>query len=158
MIERGSGAGLTAKAFERVGVADQFVREEFEGDEAAEIDIFGFVDHSHAAAADFLNDPIVGDGLADQLAAPFVWVSLAKDGRWHGRGSQCAGQGCSGSTSSMVMAGSRRYPRNGSGLLEQYEKNGVERRRANRAERANRNRGARRMHCQRREVRALWRP
>ena len=39
--------------------------EELEGDEAAELDVFGLVDHAHAAAAEFFEDAIVRDGLAD---------------------------------------------------------------------------------------------
>jgi hypothetical protein len=43
------------------------VGQKLESDEAAELDVFGLVDHTHAAAAEFLDDTIVRDGLADHF-------------------------------------------------------------------------------------------
>ena len=34
---------------------------------ATEFDVFGFVDDSHTAAAELLDDPVVRDGLTDHL-------------------------------------------------------------------------------------------
>jgi hypothetical protein len=65
MIERRCGARFAAKAFERLRVARQFIGQELEGDEAAEFGVFGLVDHAHAAAAEFFDDAVVGDGLVD---------------------------------------------------------------------------------------------
>ncbi len=50
MVERGSGAGLAAKALERQKITRDIVGKEFEGDEAAELHVFGFVDDAHPAA------------------------------------------------------------------------------------------------------------
>ena len=37
----------------------------FQGDEAAELGVFGFVDHTHAAATEQFEDAVMRDGLAD---------------------------------------------------------------------------------------------
>src|SRR6185437_3625399 len=68
MIERGSGAGFAAKAFECVSVADEIIGKKFKRDEAAEVCVLSLVDNTHAPAADFFNNAVVGDGLADQFA------------------------------------------------------------------------------------------
>jgi len=39
------------------------VRQEFEGDEAAEVHILGFIDHTHPTAPEFLDDAVVRDRL-----------------------------------------------------------------------------------------------
>ena len=65
VIERRSGAGLAAKAFEGQRVARKLVRQELEGDEAAELGVFGFIDHAHAAIAQLFEDAVVRDGLID---------------------------------------------------------------------------------------------
>ena len=57
------------KRLESLGIVNHIVRQEFQGDEAAEFGIFGFVDHTHPAAAELLNDAIVRDGLADHAQA-----------------------------------------------------------------------------------------
>jgi hypothetical protein len=41
-------------------------RKKFQGDEAPEFGVLGFVDPTHAAAAKLLDDAVVRDGLADQ--------------------------------------------------------------------------------------------
>jgi hypothetical protein len=66
MVERGGGAGLAAKAFECLRVASHIVRQEFEGYEASEFGIFGFIDDAHASAAELLDDAVVRDGAADE--------------------------------------------------------------------------------------------
>ena len=63
VIEGGGGAGFAAKALEGLRVVGDFVGEKFQGDEAAEFGVFGFEDHAHAAAADFVEDAVVGDSL-----------------------------------------------------------------------------------------------
>ena len=66
MVQRGGGAGFAFEAFQRLGVVGDVFREEFEGDEAAQAGIFGFVDYAHATAAEFFDDAIVRNGLAGQ--------------------------------------------------------------------------------------------
>ena len=65
VVQRRSGAGFAAEAFESLGIVGGIVREKLEGDETAEESVFGFVDHTHPAAAEQFQNAIVGDGLAD---------------------------------------------------------------------------------------------
>ena len=53
----------------KLGIVNHIVRQEFQGDEAVEFGVFGFVHHTHAAPAELLNDAIVRDGLADHAQA-----------------------------------------------------------------------------------------
>ena len=66
MIQRGRGASLPLESAQRLPVASQIVRQELERDEATEPGVLRFVDHAHAAAAELLDDAVVGEGLADQ--------------------------------------------------------------------------------------------
>ncbi len=75
MVEGRSGASLAAEALQRLRVARHFVGKELEGDEAAEVGVFGLVDYSHAAAAEFVDDAVVRDGLADHS----VWSIIRED-------------------------------------------------------------------------------
>ena len=43
MVERRCGPGLAAEAFERLAVLGDIFRKEFQGDEAVEAGVFGFV-------------------------------------------------------------------------------------------------------------------
>ena len=52
VIERGGGAGFAAEALESQQGLARRCREKFQGDEAAEREVLGFVDDSHAAAAE----------------------------------------------------------------------------------------------------------
>ena len=65
VVESGGGARFAAKAFESLRVAGQIIREELEGDEAAQFGVLSLVDHAHASAAKFLDNAVVGDGLVD---------------------------------------------------------------------------------------------
>ena len=42
-------------------------REELESYDSFQANVFGFVDDSHAATADFFEDSVVADGVADQV-------------------------------------------------------------------------------------------
>ena len=52
---------------QRLRVPGEIVGQKFQSYEAPEFDVFGFVDDSHTAAAEFLDDPVVRDGLTDHL-------------------------------------------------------------------------------------------
>ena len=65
MIDRRGGARFLKEASLRVGVAHESRREELERHQAAKPEVLGLVDYAHAAGADFGDDAIVGDGLAD---------------------------------------------------------------------------------------------
>src|SRR5207302_10482866 len=58
VVEAGGAAGLALETGKRIGIADQVVREEFEGDEAVETRILGLVDHAHSAYAQFFCDAV----------------------------------------------------------------------------------------------------
>ena len=65
VIERGGGLGFALEAGERLRVFGDGVGEEFQSDETIEAGVFGFVDDAHAAAAEFFEDAVMGDSLAD---------------------------------------------------------------------------------------------
>src|SRR5580704_12777107 len=65
MVQGGSGLGLALEAGKRLRVAGNFLRQEFEGDEAVQARVLGFVYDAHAAAAEFFYDAVVRNGLAD---------------------------------------------------------------------------------------------
>ena len=73
VIQSGGGLGFALKAGESLRIASDFGREEFESHEAVQLGVFGFVDHSHAAAAQFFEDVIVRNVL-DGSTSP--WVGL----------------------------------------------------------------------------------
>ncbi len=66
MIERGGGLGLTLKAFPNILVAQQMARKKLQRNEPLEFGVLGLIDNAHAALADFLEDAVVRDCLADQ--------------------------------------------------------------------------------------------
>src|SRR5688572_21196021 len=65
MVERRRRSSLALEALERHRVAGKLSREELERDAAAQAQVFGAVDHTHAAAAQLLQHFIVRDGLTD---------------------------------------------------------------------------------------------
>src|SRR5580704_838948 len=65
VIERGRGPGFAAKTLQRLRIAREVIGQEFEGDEAAEFGVFGFIDYAHAAIAKLLDDAVVRNGLVD---------------------------------------------------------------------------------------------
>src|SRR5208283_283325 len=65
VIQRRSGAGLAAKAFESLGIAGDGVGQEFERDKTAEFAVLGLVNDAHATAAELFDDLVAGDSLAD---------------------------------------------------------------------------------------------
>src|SRR6266446_3970362 len=67
MIQRRGSLGFALKAAEGLLVFGYLVGQELQSDKAAELHILSFVDHTHAAATEFLNDAVVRDGLADEL-------------------------------------------------------------------------------------------
>src|SRR5580704_2600849 len=70
MVQRRSGTGFPAEAVQRLRVLCNVVRKEFQGNEAPEIEVFCFVDHSHAAAAQLLDNAVVRNGL------PNHWIEI----------------------------------------------------------------------------------
>src|SRR5690242_756132 len=65
MIKSGSSTSFAAEAFERLWIARDVIWEKLERDEASEFDVLGFVNHAHAAAAQFFQNAVMGNGSAD---------------------------------------------------------------------------------------------
>jgi hypothetical protein len=66
MVEGGSRLRLTVEAAQSLGVWGESVRKELQGNEAVELDVFGFVDHTHPASTKFFEDAVMRDGLPDK--------------------------------------------------------------------------------------------
>jgi hypothetical protein len=64
VTERRSGAGFAAKTLQRLRILGNILGKELEGDRAAEHGVLGLVNHTHAATAQLLDDPVMRDGLA----------------------------------------------------------------------------------------------
>ena len=71
VIECRCGLRFTLKAAERLRIVGDIVGEKLERDEAVQPGILSLVDDAHTAAAELLDDAIVGDRLADHADA--VW-------------------------------------------------------------------------------------
>ena len=65
MIRGRSRLRLALKTAEGLRIACHFVRQELQSDEAVQPCVLSFVDDSHAAAAKFLDNAVVRDGLAN---------------------------------------------------------------------------------------------
>ena len=59
MIEGGSGLGLAAKTLQSLAVLGEVFGKELEGDEAPKSCVFSFVDHTHTAATELFDDPVM---------------------------------------------------------------------------------------------------
>ena len=71
MIQGEGGASFALEPFESLTVGGQFVRQEFQRDVAVEIHVFGFIDHTHAAATQLLQDAVGARWFAQsRLAEP----------------------------------------------------------------------------------------
>ena len=62
MVESRGGARFTLKAFQSLAVLGEMFGQELQGDESAELGVFGLVDYTHTTAAEFLKYPVVRDG------------------------------------------------------------------------------------------------
>ena len=65
MIERRRGPRLAPESLQRLRVPRQFIGQELQGHAPAQPQIFSFVNHTHAATAQFLRNAVVRDGLPD---------------------------------------------------------------------------------------------
>src|ERR1700728_30070 len=65
MVQGRSGACFAAKTFQSLRNLRDIFRQKLEGDEAPKLGVLGLVNHTHAAAAQFLDNAVVRDGLAD---------------------------------------------------------------------------------------------
>lgn len=65
VVKGRGGASFALEAFEELRILGHGLRKEFQGYAAAEIGVFGLVDHAHSAAAELASDAVMGKGLAD---------------------------------------------------------------------------------------------
>src|SRR5579872_6551040 len=72
MIERGGGARLAPESFERLWVSGYALRQKLQRNKTAELDIFGFINHAHTAAAKFFDDSVVRYGRAEHAGRCYV--------------------------------------------------------------------------------------
>jgi len=68
VIQSRGGASFAAETLEGLGVADQIVGEELEGDEPAKRGVLSLVDNPHAASTELFKDAVVGDCFPDEWA------------------------------------------------------------------------------------------
>ena len=66
MVQRRRRLGFAPEASQGDRVAGDFIRQKLERHKAVQARVFGFVDHTHTAAAQLLDDAIVRNGLTDQ--------------------------------------------------------------------------------------------
>src|SRR6266496_2544052 len=65
MVQGRSSLGFATKTGERLGVASDFFRKEFERNKTVEARVFGLVHHAHAAATQLFDYFVMGNALAD---------------------------------------------------------------------------------------------
>jgi hypothetical protein len=65
VVQCGRGLRFALKAHECLLVTGNLLRQELEGDKAMQPRVFSLVNHTHAAAAQLLNDAVVRDRPAD---------------------------------------------------------------------------------------------
>ena len=66
VIERRGGLSFPFKTGEGLGIFGDVVGEEFQSDKATKACVFGFVDNAHASAAEFFQNAVMREGLADE--------------------------------------------------------------------------------------------
>jgi len=66
MVQRRSCLRLTLESGECLRVSSDLIWQELQGHEAMQPDVLRLVHHAHPAPAEFLDDAVVRDGLADQ--------------------------------------------------------------------------------------------
>jgi len=66
MVQGRSSLCLTVEAAQSLCVWCKAVRKELQGDEAVQLGVLSLIDNTHAAAAEFFGDVIVGDDLTNE--------------------------------------------------------------------------------------------
>src|SRR5882672_4290390 len=72
MVQRRGGAGFALKAVQGLTVFGEFIGEKLKGDETAELDVLGPVYDTHASAAQFLDNAVMRDSLADHRVGQWI--------------------------------------------------------------------------------------
>src|SRR5215831_2069645 len=61
MVQGGRGLCLSLKSVEGAGTDADFFRQELQSDRSRKLRVFGLIDHTHPAAAQFLQDLVMGN-------------------------------------------------------------------------------------------------
>ena len=72
VIECRGSLRFTLEPFQGLSVLGEFFRQEFQGDGALELGVLGLIDHTHAPAAQLLQDAVVGEGLTNHRGLPIL--------------------------------------------------------------------------------------
>jgi len=72
MVESRRRLGFALKASQRLRVFGDLIGEKLQRNETAQFRVFGLVDHAHTAAAEFLENVVVRDGLANHWRECYV--------------------------------------------------------------------------------------
>jgi hypothetical protein len=65
VIERSQQLGLALEARKPIRILRKRLGQDFDRHVAAQLGVAGTVDHAHSAFAEFLGNPVVGNGLAN---------------------------------------------------------------------------------------------
>jgi len=76
VIKSGGGTGLTMEALQDTLVVSYQFWQKLQGYKAAQFGVLGLIDHTHAAAAEGLDDAVVGEGATDNPKAKLLSVFL----------------------------------------------------------------------------------
>ena len=78
VVESRSGARLQQKTIQSILIAGKLRRKKFERDAPPEIEIFRFVNNSHAAAAELAGNAVMRDGLPNHGLPSDGWMDSRK--------------------------------------------------------------------------------
>src|SRR5450755_2128840 len=73
MVQGGRSACLPPKTFQSLWVLGYVLGQELQCDKATKVGVFSFINHTHPAAAQLFDDPIVGDCRTDELGRANHW-------------------------------------------------------------------------------------
>ena len=68
MVQRRRGVRFALKTLQSLAALREFLRQELQGDKPVEFGVLRFVDHAHPAPAEFLENAVMRDGLAEHGA------------------------------------------------------------------------------------------
>src|SRR5271165_1520906 len=82
MVQGRSRLGLSLEANQCLGISGYVIRQKFQRNESVQGEVFGFVDDTHASAAEFLENAVMRDDLVDHEETSVLGVSrLASSSR-----------------------------------------------------------------------------
>ena len=76
VVQRRRSFGFPLETAEGLRVVGEFVGQKLQGDVATELQVFGFINHAHAPAADPAEDAVMGDRLTHGLRRRGHWLDM----------------------------------------------------------------------------------